>query len=74
MPERCISITGGGLQILGRLPADVTFCKGKNKKVYVGNFLVCTNISYDCVLGWDFLVNNNLDLRGENFKGLDRTV
>ena len=69
VPERCISITGGSLQILGRLPADVTFCKSKNKKVYVGNFLVCTNISYDCVLGWDFLVNNNLDLREENFKG-----
>ena len=40
VPERCISITGGSLQILGRLPADVTFCKSKNKKLYVGNFLV----------------------------------
>ena len=45
------------------MPGEVKFCK--NKKTYVGNFLVCTNIGYDCVLGWDFLVHNNLDLRGE---------
>lgn len=29
-----------------------------------GEFLVCDNISYVCVLGWDFLVQNRLDLRG----------
>ena len=28
-----------------------------------------TNIGYDCVLGWDFLVNNNSDLRGEISRG-----
>ena len=65
--ERCESITGGALRILGRMPGEVKFCK--NKKTYVGNFLVCTNIGYDCVLGWDFLVHNNLDLRGEMFRG-----
>ena len=64
--ERCESITGGALRILGHMPGEVKFCK--NKKTYVGNFLVCTNIGYDCVLGWDFLVHNNLDLRGEMFR------
>ena len=64
--ERCESITGGVLRILGLMP-EVKFCK--NKKTYVGNFLVCTNIGYYCVLGWDFLVHNNLDLRGEMFRG-----
>ena len=49
------------------MPGEVKFCK--NKKTYVGNFLVCPNIGYDCVLGWDFLVHNNLDLRGEMFRG-----
>ena len=49
------------------MPGEVKFCK--NKKTYVGNFLVCTNIGYDCVVGWDFLVHNNLDLRGEMFRG-----
>ena len=65
--ERCESITGGALRILGRMPGEVKFCK--NKKTYVGNFLVCTNIGYDCVLGWDFLVHNNLDLQWERFRG-----
>ena len=46
---------------------EVKFCK--NKKTYVGNFLVCTNIGYDGVLGWDFLVHGNLDLRGKMFRG-----
>ena len=27
-------------------------------------FLVSDNISYDCVLGWDFLLTHHLDLRG----------
>ena len=46
--ERCESITRGALRILGHMPGEVKFCK--NKKAYVGNFLVCTNIGYDCVL------------------------
>ena len=45
--ERCESITGGALKILGRMPGKVKFCK--NKKTCVGNFLVCTNIGCDCV-------------------------
>ena len=64
--ERCESKTGGALRILGRMRGEVKFCK--NKKTYAGNFLVCTNIGYDCVLGWDFLVHNNLDLREEMFR------
>ena len=62
--ERCESITGDALRILGRMPGEVKF--SKNKKTYVGNFLVCTNIGYDCVLGWDFLVHNNLELARGN--------
>ena len=40
-----------------------------SKQMYNCNFLICNNIQYDCVLGWDFLVANNLDLRPENSEG-----
>lgn len=43
--ERCISITGGSLNILGRMSATVKF--GRSKKIYQGNVLVSTNISYE---------------------------
>lgn len=57
----CISITGNPLTIFGSFNACVKF---NNKSRFQGKFLVCDNISYDCVLGWDFLVQNRLDLRG----------
>ena len=51
--ERCVSITGGSLNILRHLNANVKLMNSKT--AYVGRFLVSDNISYDCVLGWDFL-------------------
>ena len=49
--ERCVSITGGSLNILGHLNANVKFPKSKN--AHEGRFLVSDNIGYDCVFGWD---------------------
>ena len=34
----------------------------RSKYVYEGNFLISSTIPYDCVLGWDFVVSNKLDL------------
>lgn len=65
--ERCVSITGGSLSILGHLTANVKF--PKSKVTYKGRFLVSNNISYDCVLGWDFLIENRLSLKGNFDKG-----
>ena len=56
--ENCRSITGGSLNILGRIKGNVKFPSSKYR--YNCNFLVSNNIQYDCVLGWDFLVANNL--------------
>ena len=61
--ERCVSITGGSLNILGHLCGNVKFMK--SEKAYMGRFLVSDNISYDCVLGWDFLQQNKLSLNGD---------
>lgn len=57
--ERCVSITGDPLQVKGYLDVGVTIKKVK----YKATLLVCDKIPYDCVLGWDFLVQNNLDIR-----------
>jgi hypothetical protein len=66
--ERCVSITGGNLNILGHLSANVKF--SKSKTTYRGRFLVGDNISYDCVLEWDFLKENKLSLQGDLTEGL----
>ena len=66
--ERCVSITGGSLNILGHLNANVRFPKSKN--VHEGQFLVSNNISYNCVLGWDFLKQNKLSLQGNFDSGI----
>lgn len=58
---RCMSITGNPLTIIGSLEASVKFNKSAS---FIGEFLISSNIKYDCVLGWDFLVRNRLDLRG----------
>ena len=47
--ERCVSITGGSLNILGHFSANVKF--KKSGTAYMGRFLVSNNISYDFVLG-----------------------
>ena len=70
--ERCISITGGRLNILGHLNADVNFTN--SKIVHEGRFLVSDNISYDCVLGWDFLKRHTLSLKGIPHMGLAPTI
>lgn len=56
--ECCISITGGSLNILSHIPVEIKFCE--SNKGYKGNFLVSIDISYNCELGWDILVQNRL--------------
>ena len=58
--SKCISITGDRLDIVGMIPAKVNFIHRKHS--YIGNFLVSSNIQYECVLGWDFITSNNLAL------------
>ena len=65
--EKCRSITGGSLDILGRIKGNIKF--PSSKLTYNCNFLISNNIQYDCVLGWDFLVANKLDLIRENSEG-----
>lgn len=57
----CVSITGNTLNILGCFNTSV---KLNRSACYTAVFLVSDNISYDCVLGWDFLLTHHLDLRG----------
>ena len=65
--EKCRSITGGSLDILGRIKGNIKF--PSSKLTYNCNFLISNDIQYDCVLGWDFLVANKLDLSRENSEG-----
>ena len=65
--ERCVSITGGSLNILGHVNANVKF--PKSKRAHKGRFLVSDNISYHCVLGWDFLKQHRLSLKGHFANG-----
>ena len=37
--------------------------------MYHSSFLVTSNIPYDCVLGWDFIMQNKLGIRGECLGG-----
>jgi len=57
---RFISITGDPLHIKCSVECNVKFPNSKCQ--YLGNFLVSSNISYECVLGWDFLVANRLEM------------
>ena len=34
-----------------------------SRHTYSNDFLISSNIEFDCMLGWDFLVNNHVDLR-----------
>lgn len=61
--ERCNSITGDSLHIFGNITANFKF--PSSRYTYSNNFIISSNIQFDCVLGWDFLVNNKLDLRRE---------
>ena len=64
--QQCVSITGDKLNILGQVNTIVKF---SNSKVhYPSDFLVSSNIQYECVLGWDFINRNRLSLsRGPGY-------
>ena len=57
---KCVSITGHDVNIQGHLSSFVTFLGSCTS--FKGDFLVSNNIAYDCVLGWDFISQNNLSL------------
>ena len=65
--QRCTSISGGDLDITGTIFAHVTFQRSKH--IYHSSFLVTSNIPYDCVLGWDFIMQHKLGIRGECLGG-----
>ncbi len=58
--EKCVSITGHTVNIQGNLPSTVKFVGSRT--YFKGDFLVSNNIPYECVLGWDFISQNNLSL------------
>ena len=65
--QKCVSITGNNLNILGQV---CTLVKFSNSKItYPSDFLVSDNIQYDCVLGWDFINRNKLSLSKGTEKG-----
>ena len=55
------------MDISGRIKGNIKF--PSSKQTYSCNFLISNNIQYDCVLGWDFLVANKLDLSRGNSEG-----
>ena len=65
--QRCTSITGGELNIVGSIFTRVTFHRCKHK--YHSSFLVSSNIPYDCVLGWHFLTQHKLSIQGSILGG-----
>ena len=58
--QKCVSITGHNVNIQGHLSSTVKFLGSRAS--FNGEFLVSNNIPYDCVLGWDFISQNNLSL------------
>ena len=70
--ERCNSITGDSLKIIGKINVNVNFSGSRH--TYSNDFLISSNIEFDCVLGWDFLVNNHVDLRRGMLGGLSSYV
>ncbi len=65
--QRCTSITGGELNIVGNISTSVTFHRSKHN--YHSAFLVSSNIPYDCVLGWDFIMQHKLSVQGNVLGG-----
>ena len=64
--KHCVAIARDSLNILGHLASNVKFTE--SKVMYKGHFFV-SNISYDCVLGQDFLIENKLCLKGDFDQG-----
>ena len=58
----CVSITSQLLQFSGVVSTSLSF--PGNDFLYTGEFLVCDNVlpPLHCVLGWDFLATNHLQL------------
>ena len=65
--QRCTSITGGELNIIGSISTNVTMHRSKHK--YHSSFLVSSNIPYDCLLGWDFIMRHKLSVQGSVLGG-----
>ena len=64
---QCVSITGHNVSIQGHLSNAVKFL-GTRAHFNV-DFLVSNNIPYDCVLGWDFISQNNLSICQDVYVG-----
>ena len=62
-PSNCIGITGQPLDIAGVVHLELSF-PGGNLHSYPGKFLVSPSLCQPlkCVLGWDFLTSNGLQL------------
>ena len=58
----CISVTGDPLKFSGVTCLKISF--PGNSFQYLGNFMICDNVlqSLQCILGWDFLASNGLQL------------
>ena len=65
--QKCVSITGDNLNILGQICTVVKF--SNSKITYPSDFLVSDNIQNECVLGWDFINRNKLSLSKGPGKG-----
>ena len=61
--QRCFGITGQAFQIEGTMQATLSF-PGNGSFSYSGNFLISSHLfqPLQCVLGWDFLTSNGLNL------------
>ena len=62
--SNCIGVTGQPLSIDGSAQARLSFPGCNSSSSYLGTFLVSPNIfpSLDCILGWDFITSNALQL------------
>ena len=58
--EKCVSITGHHVNIEGHLSSTIKFLG--SRACFNSEFLISNNIPYECVLGWDFISQNDLSL------------
>ena len=66
--EQCKSITGDPLNLAGKLNASIKFIGSRYS--YSDSFLVSSDIQFDCILGWDFLLNNQLTVQRDISGGI----
>ena len=55
----CLSQSINKSTEVGKINVNVNF--SGSRCTYSNDFLISSNIAFDCVLGWDFLVNNHVD-------------